>query len=236
MKSRYLSLAAFAALGLGVLVGCGNSPAEKTVTQTVRVSAPEATTPAMPAELAADPVADSRAATDALLALDDFPSGWVAKPRTSKRTLAECGIKKYISAIATSRSFERNTDSVASTVIFANNEEDAKVAFEVLNDGIGACLKEGAIESDRDDVTIGKIDVSPMSVDPLGDESSGVRVEVPFDSNGFKSTLVDDVVFTRTGRVIASTALAGLGSSSQDLLSRLAGATAGRIARADVGS
>lgn len=213
--------------------GCGDS-GSATVTKTVSAPAgAPSSTAAATSVPQADPAADKRAAASALITLQDFPAGWVTDPEDKKKkTLTStCGLDKYASGRA-GVGFKKAGSGVRSSAIVAKSTEDAQALFADLQDNLKDCLARSVQDTTTATTKIGKVTVADMSVDPLGDQSAGVRATIPFDSNGFKATLYADVVYTRQGRMVVMNTVTGL-ATDEDLLSRLTATAARRAAAAN---
>jgi hypothetical protein len=150
---------------------------------------------------------DQRQAEDALLTLDDFPSGWTESGDDDSEdgedvSEAPCfeDIQPDLSQLtvtghAESGNFETDDAWVSSTASVYRTEEEAREAFEggrdaLLSDELAACFGDvfaEAMAAEENDVEIevGEASSSEVAIPDVGAQrSAALRVEIPLDVEG----------------------------------------------------
>jgi len=170
--------------------------------------------------------ADQRQAEEALLTLDDFPSGWTAPSESEDEaedfSEAECfeNIQPDLSDLtvtghAESGNFETDNAWVDSTASVYRTEDEAREAFEggrdaLLSDELGACFGDvfaEALAEEENDVAIevGDAATNEMSLPDVGaQESAAVRLEIPLDVEGQAASAYVEFIGLHEGRTIGS--------------------------------
>jgi hypothetical protein len=197
--------------------------------------------------------ADQRQAEDALLTMEDFPSGWTAAADGDGEdgedvSEAACfeDIQPDLSELtvtghAESGNFETDQAWVSSTASVYRTEEEAQEAFEggrdvLLSDELAACFgdvfAEAMAEEENDvEIEVGEVSASEVSVPDVGAQrSAAVRVEIPLDVEGQLASAFVELIGLGEGRTIGSLlTVSFLTPFPADETERLAGLMADRL-------
>lgn len=199
MRTHALLLAGAGALAL---VGCGSGGSGTetvTVVETTAAPASTITTPAIDARV------DRRLAQRALLQLSDLPVSWTAAEDESDGVdcAAFAAVRRMPRAV--SPRFSHGDEQFAShAVAVYATPQDADAAIDDLvatdtRDCLGDELKAQMNES-TDDATIGDVTVSELNVEPLGQRSAALRVQLPISVSGVDADVYADYVIGRVDR------------------------------------
>jgi hypothetical protein len=200
------------------LFGCGgdddDDSAARTTTTDSRAAAPTETR-AEPADRAAD----RRIAEDAVLVLEDFPTGWQQEDEDDDdNEETDCSgvrdARETLSARATSPRFSQGETKNAENVTYVYGDDPAaRTAFAGLassetrtciGQDLGERLAEAAGPTGQGGGTqVGEPETSRVSIELLGDEREAARITVPVSAEGIDVDLIIDLVFVRVGRGIA---------------------------------
>ena len=194
---------------------------------------------------------DQRQAEDALLTLEDFPSGWTAPADDDDGedvSEAECfrDIQPDLSELtvtghAESGTFDTDNAWVSSTASVYRTEEEAREAFEggrdtLLNDELPACFgdafAEAMAEEENDvEIEVGKVSANEVSVpDVAAERSAALRIEIPLEVDGQAVSAYMEFIGLEEGRAIGSlVTFSFLTPFSADETERLAGIMADRL-------
>lgn len=198
--------------------------------------------------------ADQRQAEDALLTLEDFPSGWTAPGDDDGEdgedvSEAACfeDIQPDLSELtvtghAESGNFETDEAWVSSTASVYRTEEEAHGAFEggrdaLLSDELAACFgdifAEAMAEEENDvEIQVGEVSASEVSVPDVGAQrSAALRVEIPLDVEGQAVSAYMEFIGLGEGRTLGSlVTFSFVEPFPADETERLAGIVADRLA------
>lgn len=210
---------------------------------------PETITVTTPAEAPSDDAskpteaADKRRAEDALLVLNDFPSGWTATEDDDEDDEeSACDeireAREAVNARASSPTFGEDEDTFVEQAVYVYaTEGEARAHFsEMTSDAARDCF--GADVADQVGENIeGKAEVrdpttSELRVVPVGSETAGARVTIPYESQFSDGELVLDAVFARVGRGLSLFVIyGGFGSPDDEQRDLLVGTAARRLSR-----
>jgi hypothetical protein len=230
MKARLLVPALVSTASFAV-AGCGSSSDDtKTLTvsstsaaQASTATASRATTPTV------DKEADQQIAAAALLKLSDFPPGWTASPREDDEdddSLLNCGGLRdqweKRSGRAQTPDFAHGNEAEASNsvLIFPDDAParayiDAMTQQEVL-DCITKGLQDSIEDTSSEDLEIGDVKTSQLRVPDRGDDSVGVRIEIPITAQSIDLTASADITLVRVGRALTAVVVYGIFSPVSD--------------------
>ncbi len=204
----------FAAVGAAVvltLAGCGGTDDGGTT----QATPPDATqdaqdTPNATATPTVDEAADKRIAADALLTLEDFPSGWTEADDDGESSGSTCDAiadaRKNASARATSPSFNLDDTQTQNVVYVFPDEDAARAAFAAIaGDDTRGCIADSIAQvlEERDGIDAGEARTGRLAIDPLGDQREAARIAFPVKAEGVDVDITTDLVYVRTGRAIA---------------------------------
>jgi hypothetical protein len=154
-----------------------------------------------PAQPAVD---DKTIAQRAALRLEDFPPGWEQGDSNAKRTEPPgCPTVAAARDAASGRHQTPDFDSVKyskvnSVVLVFRDEAKARDAYRGLaGQATSDCIVEGL---GAGDLATGKVRAAPVTLAAVGDERSGVRVELPVESG----KLVIEFAYVRAGRGVVT--------------------------------
>jgi hypothetical protein len=194
---------------------------------------------------------DQRQAEDALLTLEDFPSGWTAPADDDDAedvSEAECfrDIQPDLSELtvtghAESGTFDTDNAWVSSTASVYRDEEEAREAFEggrgtLRNDELPACFgdvfAEAMAEEENDvEIEVGEVSANEVSVpDVAAERSAALRIEIPLEVDGQAVSAYMEFIGLEQGRTIGSlVTFSFLTPFPADETERLAGIMADRL-------
>lgn len=194
---------------------------------------------------------DQRQAEDALLTLEDFPSGWTAPADDDDaEDVSEAGcfrdIQPDLSELtvtghAESGTFDTDNAWVSSTASVYRNEEEAREAFEggrdtLRNDELPACFGDVfaeamAEEENEVEIEVGEVSANEVSVpDVAAERSAALRVEIPLEVDGQVVSAYMEFIGLEEGRTIGSlVTFSFLTPFPADETERLAGIMADRL-------
>lgn len=186
-----------------LLVGCGDSGsnASKTVTVVETAAAPAPTVPAI------DVRADKALARSALLELSDFPVGWTAAPNRDP-TQIDCAAFNEVRAMPRGESpdFAHGDEEFGSqaVAVYSAPEDVDKAITKLMSpatlDCLASDLKDSMVENVEDGASIGDVTTAQLNVEPLGQRSAAIRVQVPISAGGVNADLYADYVFSQVDR------------------------------------
>lgn len=206
---------AVALLGFG-LVGCSSG------------SDDSSGSPAKEDPRSADQLASDRAAaTDALLVLRDFPSGWAAEERDAndeegpdldEETAVCLGVDVPLLAdnavSVKSDTFTKDEAEVEADISIQATKAEADASVEILtNPKLRSCLQDSfrksteyAVKNPSDGeelpegFELGEATVADLNFPDIGDDSRTFRLSVPVSAGGLELEVFLDLVFVRVGR------------------------------------
>ncbi|MGW2460193.1 hypothetical protein ACWC2M_14395 [Streptomyces sp. NPDC001761] len=203
----------FGALGAAVmsmaLAACGNA-ATPTAAKPATSNSSAAADPASSSPTPHASFLSKSQLTSALLSLSQMPAGWSADGDSSPGDKTFCDYRQpHKARIQVSRSFQKGGGLTATVATVGIRQyasaSDAMESFAAMEKALETCHQEtyqGSV-----------LKYSPMSVDKLGDQSLGVRI----DSDG--TTLLQQ--FTLDGPALINVGTGGLTNADADTATQL---------------
>ncbi|MGW2709829.1 hypothetical protein ACWC4J_12670 [Streptomyces sp. NPDC001356] len=203
----------FGALGAAVmsmaLAACGNA-ATPTAAKPATSNSSAAADPASSSPTPHASLLSKSQLTSALLSLSQMPAGWSADGDSSPGDKTFCDYRQpHKARIQVSRSFQKGGGLTATVATVGIRQyasaSDAMESFAAMEKAFETCHQEtyqGSV-----------LKYSPMSVDKLGDQSLGVRI----DSDG--TTLLQQ--FTLDGPALINVGTGGLTNADADTATQL---------------
>ncbi|MGW2034812.1 hypothetical protein [Streptomyces sp. NPDC001811] len=203
----------FGALGAAVmsmaLAACGNA-ATPTAAKPATSNSSAAADPASSSPTPHASLLSKSQLTSALLSLSQMPAGWSADGDSSPGDKTFCDYRQpHKARIQVSRSFQKGGGLTATVATVGIRQyasaSDAMESFAAMEKALETCHQEtyqGSV-----------LKYSPMSVDKLGDQSLGVRI----DSDG--TTLLQQ--FTLDGPALINVGTGGLTNADADTATQL---------------
>jgi len=213
-------------------------------------------TEAVAASLRSSDSGDPALARRAALNVSDLPAGWREKKHNTagekkgdavRNGIRECRSYQEIRKLAkksplVNRDFAKSSSSeIDSTVAVLPTDQQARRVLSASRDrDVAACIEKSLKKLLADELiasqgrggTVTALDVGALSVEPVGDETTGYEVVATLSAQGLSPKLYLDVEFVRVGRAVAYFVFTDLLSPLTDGRDSAVNAVVGRLAGA----